>query len=92
MPTFVASRISGSDNAVFPDRLEINDVSRDVTYYKGTLIGYRQTFIARNNIASVHIGSGLFFADIIIESTGGGYVRAQGFMKSDARTVMRLLS
>ena len=92
MPTFVASRISGSDNAVFPDRLEINDVSRDVTYYKGTLIGYRQTFIARNNIASVHIGSGLFFADIIIERTGGGYVRAQGFMKSDARTVMRLLS
>lgn len=92
MPTFVASRISGSDNAVFPDRLEINDVSRDVTYYKGTLIGYRQTFIARNNIASVRICSGLFFADIIIESTGGGYVRAQGFKKSDARTVMRLLS
>ena len=90
MPTFVASRISGNDNAVFPDRLEID--AAKVTYYKGTLIGYRSTVISRANIASVHIGSGLFFADIIIESTGSGYIKAQGFKKSDARAIMAILS
>lgn len=92
MPTFEASRISGSDNAVFPDRIEIDDVTSDVTFYKGTLVGYRKSFIARANIASVHIRSGLLFADVIIESTGGGYVRANGFRKKDARDVMELLS
>lgn len=92
MPTYVASRISGSDNAVFPDRIEIDDTTNDVTYYKGTLVGYRRSFIARANIASVHIRSGLLFADVIIESTGGKEVRACGFIKRDAREIMNLLS
>lgn len=92
MPTFVASRLSGDDNSIFPDRLEIDDNSNDITYYKGTIIGYRQTFIARNNIASVHVGSGLLFADIVIETIGGREVRARGFAKRDARQIMNLLS
>lgn len=90
MPIFVASRLSANDNAIFPDKLEID--ASAVTYYKGTLIGYRSTVIARANIASVHIGSGLFFADIIIETTGGLQVRASGFKKSDARAIMGLLT
>lgn len=89
MPTFVASRLSGDDNSIFPDRLEIDAVN--VTYYKGTIIGYRSTLIARANIASVHIGSRLLFADIVIETTGGKQVRATGFKKSDARTIVALL-
>ena len=89
MPTFEASRISGNDSLVFPDRLEID--AFNVTYFKGTPAGYRKSVIARANIASVHIGSGLFFADIIIESTGGLTVRAQGFKKKDARAIMVLL-
>lgn len=92
MPTFVASRISGDDNVIFPDRIEIDDISGDVTYYKGTLIGYRQTFIVHANIASVHISSGLFFADVIIESIGGKQVRASGFKKRDAREIVDLLA
>lgn len=90
MPTFVASRLSGNDNSIFPDRLEIDAVN--VTYYKGTIIGYRSTVISRNNIASVHIGSGLLFADIVIESTGGLEVRAQGFRKRDAKAIIAMLS
>lgn len=90
MPTFVASRLSGNDNSIFPDRLEIDAVK--VTYFKGTIIGYRSTVIARNNIASVNIGSGLLFADIVIESTGGLIITAQGFRKRDARTIMALLA
>lgn len=90
MPTFVASRISGNDNVVFPDKLEIDAVN--VIYYKGTVIGYRSTVISRANIASVHIGAGLFFADIVIETTGGKEVRAKGFSKRDAREIMLMLS
>ena len=89
MPTFVASRLSGNDNSIFPDKLEIDAVN--VTYYKGTVIGYRSTVITRANIASVHIGSGLIFADIVIETTGGKEIRASGFKKSDARAIMALL-
>lgn len=89
MHSFVASRISGNDNAVFPDRIEIDAVN--VTYFKGTIIGYRSTVIARTNIASVHIGSGLLFADVIIETTGGKEIRAAGFKKSDARAIVALL-
>lgn len=90
MSSFVASRWSGNDNSVFPDRLEID--STNVTYFKGTVIGYRTTVIARDNIASVHMGSGLLFADIVIESTGGLTVRAKGFKKHDARMIMSLLT
>lgn len=89
MPKFTASRISGNDNAVFPDQLEIDAVN--VTYYKGTVIGYHSTVIARSNIASVHIGSGLFFADVVIETTGGKEIRASGFKKSDARAIVSML-
>lgn len=89
MPTFVASRLSGNDNSIFPDRLEIDAVN--VTYYKGTVIGYRSTVISRANIASVYIGSGLLFADIVIETTGGKQVRATGFKKCDARAIVALL-
>lgn len=90
MPTFIASRFSGNDNSIFPDRLEIDD--EIVTHYKGTIVGYRSTVIARSNIASVHIGTGLLFADIVIESTGGKQVRACGFTKRDAREIFELLA
>jgi hypothetical protein len=89
MPTFVASRWSGDDNVVFPNRLEIDAVN--VTYYKGSVIGYRSTVISRANIASVHIGAGLLFADIVIETTGGKEVRVSGFTKRDARTILSIL-
>lgn len=92
MPTYEASRISGNDNAVFPDRIEIDDDNGNITFYKGTIVGYRQTFIARDNVASVRIASGLVFADVIIESTGGKEIRASGFKKRDAREIMEILS
>ncbi|MDR1182633.1 MAG: hypothetical protein LBL13_11705 [Bacteroidales bacterium] len=89
MPNYTASRLS-SDNTVFPDRLEID--ATNVIYYKGNVFGYQSSIIARNNIASVSIGSGIFFADVIIESYGGMRVVASGFKKSDARTIVILLT
>lgn len=88
MATFAASRWSGDDNAVFPDRIEIND--NKVLYYKGTLTGYKKSIIERNKVASVHLRSGLLFADIIIESNGGHKVIGRGFTKHDAREIVKL--
>ena len=89
MDTFIACRISSGDNVVFPDKLEID--SFQVVYYKGTLVGYKTTVIKRHRIASVRVGVGLFFTDVIIESTGGGTIVARGFLRSDARRIMALL-
>ncbi|GHS89223.1 hypothetical protein FACS1894201_10630 [Bacteroidia bacterium] len=89
MPAFTASRLS-SDNTLFPDRIEID--ATNVTFYKGYVFGYQSTVIARNNVASVSIGSGILFADVVIESNGGKRIVASGFRKVDAREIIRLLT
>jgi len=88
MPEYVASRLS-ENNALFPDKIEIN--ADHVVYYKGAIIGYKTTVINRKNIASVRVRKGLLFADIVIESTGGGTIVAKGFTRDDAREIVRLL-
>lgn len=87
---FSAVRISRSDNIVFPDRLIIDD--EKVVFYKGKLIGYDSTTIARENIGGVSIKAEILFADIVIETTGGQRVVAEGFSKHDAKTIQKLLS
>ncbi|MDR1414932.1 MAG: hypothetical protein LBI96_03890 [Odoribacteraceae bacterium] len=64
----------------------------NITYYKGYVLGYKSTIIARSNIASVSIGTGIFFADVIIESYGGNKIVASGFKKREAKEVMNLLT
>ena len=88
MHKFTALRYS-FDNALFPSIIEI-DV-KNVTYYKGTFVGYESTVIERDNIASVSINSSILFADVIIESLGGKRRVATGFRKSDAKEIVRLL-
>ena len=90
MPTYTASRISSNDNTLFPDKLEID--AMNVTYYKGYVFGYKTMIIARRNIASVSAGAGVFFADVHIESIGGQRITASGFKKSDAKTIVNLLT
>ena len=89
MPEFEASRLSES-NVLFPDKIEID--AANVTYYKGTLVGYRTMVISRDNIASVRVSKGLLFADIIIESNGSGRIVARGFTRSDARERLGMLT
>ena len=88
--SFSAVRISRSDNIVFPDRLIIDD--EKVVFYKGKLIGYDSTTIARENIGGVSIKAEILFADIVIETTGGQRIVAEGFSKHDAKTIQKLLS
>ena len=87
---FSAVRISKSDNIVFPDRLLIDD--EKIVFRKGKLIGYDSTTILRNNIGGVSINAEILFADIVIETTGGQRIVAEGFSKSDAKKIQRLLS
>ena len=92
--TFVASRISGNGNAIFPDKLTIDDDK--VTYYKGKIIGkiigYDQSVIMRERIGSVNISMHLLFGDIVIESKGSQTIHAEGFTRSDAKRILELLS
>lgn len=87
---FSAVRISRSDNIVFPDRLIVDD--EKVVFYKGKLIGYDSTTIVRENIGGVSIKADVLFADIVIETTGGQHIVAEGFSKHDAKTIQKLLS
>lgn len=89
MPVFTANRLSNS-NALFPDKIEVDAIN--VTFYKGALIGYQTMVIARNSVASVRVVKGLLFADIVIESIGGGSIVAHGFTKGDAQAILGLLS
>jgi len=88
--TFIASRISGNGNALFPDKLIIEDDK--VTYYKGKIIGYDQSVIMRERIGSVSLNQHLLFGDIVIESKGSQTIHAEGFTRSDAKNILKLLS
>jgi hypothetical protein len=89
MTTFTASRLV-PDNWLYPCRIEIDAVN--VTYSKGYIFGYKSMAIVRSSIASVSIGTGLFFADVVIESSGGGRITASGFKKADAQRILEILT
>lgn len=82
MPTFIASRISANHNLLFPDRVDID--AKRIVFYKGSLIGYQSCVIPRQQIASVRLVTGIFFADLIIETTGGRRLEINGLSNSDA--------
>lgn len=90
MPTFVANRISGNNNLLFPDRVDID--YRRVMYYKGSIIGYQLTTIPRTQISSVRVLFNILFVDVIIESSGGRRMEINGLSKSDAREIYALLN
>ena len=90
METFTAHRISQDDNVLFPDIIEI-DVDK-VLLTKNHVFGHRTTTILIDNIASVSMSTGIFFADIRIETFGGALYRSEGFRKSDARRIVELLT
>lgn len=90
METFIASRVSEGDNVLFPDKLEIH--SHKVVFYKGTLWGYKSTVVQCSCISSVRIASGFIFADVVIQSTGGGRIVARGFTKGDAKRIFSILT
>ncbi|MCL2289153.1 MAG: hypothetical protein FWC34_00380 [Bacteroidetes bacterium] len=87
MHTFTASRWL---DIAFPDRLEIN--ANNVVYYKNNVgVGYESTVVERPNITKVHIRTGVFFANVVIESYGERLV-VGAFWKRDAKAIVKLLT
>ena len=89
--TFSASRVTGG-NVVFPDQLVIDDNAQMVTYRKKKLIGYDETTIRFSAIGSVSRSAGLIFCDVSIETNGGVTILANGFSRSDANAIVKLLN
>ncbi|MDE6339943.1 MAG: hypothetical protein K2K97_09185, partial [Muribaculaceae bacterium] len=83
MPIYTASRISADANVLYPDAIAIDQTN--VTYYKGCPFGYETIIIPRRAICGVYLSSGIFFADIVITSSGRAAIEAKGFKKSIAK-------
>jgi hypothetical protein len=86
---FRASRLSRG-NLLFPTQVGVTPTS--IVHYTPELFGGREQSMHLAHIASVMIDRNLFFADVMIESSGGASpVRCHGHRKSDAIEMKRLI-
>jgi hypothetical protein len=87
--SFSASRWT-QGNFFFPTRLVITP--QRVARVKSRLFGSNEESIAMSKIASVHISTGVFWAEIVIESTGGtDPITSHGHRKADAQRIRDLI-
>jgi hypothetical protein len=86
---FRASRFSHG-NLFFPTQVAVTPTS--VVHYTPELFGGREQSMHLAHIASVMIDRNLFFADVMIESSGGASpVLCHGHRKRDAIEMKRLI-
>ena len=86
---FTASRLTAG-NMIFPTRIEV--APDRVSRIKPRFIGGSQDSIPISKIASVSISTGLIFASIRIESTGGATpIVSDGHTKGDAIRIRDLI-
>jgi hypothetical protein len=87
--TFSASRWT-QGNFFFPTRLIVSP--QRVSRVKSRLFGSNEESIAMSKIASVHISTGVFWSEIVIESTGGtDPITSHGHRKRDAQRIRDLI-
>jgi len=87
--TFTASRWT-QGNFFFPTRLVISP--QRVTRIKSRLFGSNEESIGMTKVASVHISTGVFWSEIVIESTGGtDPITSHGHRKADAQRIRDLI-
>ena len=87
--TFSASRWT-QGNFLFPTKLVITP--QRVSRVKSRLFGSNEESIAMSKIASVHINTGVFWSEIVIESTGGtDPITSHGHSKKDAQQIRNLI-
>jgi len=87
--TFTASRWT-QGNFLFPTRLVISPLR--VSRVKSRWLGSNDESIAMSKIASVHISTGVLWAEIRIESTGGtDPITSHGHRKKDAQRIRDLI-
>ena len=86
---FRASRLSAG-NHWFPTQVLITPAT--VVHYTPELIGRKEHSIHIAHVASVGIETGLFFSNVVIESSGGTEpVRCHGHRKRDAVRMKHLI-
>ena len=86
---FQASRWTRG-NFLFPTVIEVTD--KAVVRRKRSWFHSDEMSIGVQKVASVHIKTGIFWSDILIESTGGtDPIASHGHRKSDARQIKELI-
>jgi hypothetical protein len=86
---FQASRLT-KGNFLFPTVIEVGD--KAVVRRKRSWFSRDEISISVQKIASVHIKTGLIWADILIESSGGtDPLASHGHRKADARRIKELI-
>ena len=87
--TFQASRWSRR-NFLFPTVIEVTD--KAVIRHKRSWFNRDEMSISISKVASVHIKTGLIWADILIESSGGtDPLKSHGHRKADALRIRELI-
>jgi hypothetical protein len=87
--TFTASRWTRG-NRWFPTRLVVSPLR--VSRVKRRLFGSTEESISISQVASVKISTGIFWSDIVIDSTGGSDpIASHGHRKSDALRIRDLV-
>jgi hypothetical protein len=87
--TFSASRWT-KGNLWFPTRIVVSPLR--VSRVKRRLFGSNEESISISQVASVKISTGVFWSDILIESTGGtDPITSHGHRKADALRIRDLV-
>jgi hypothetical protein len=87
--TFQASRWTHG-NFLFPTVIEVTD--KAIVRRKRSWFSRDEISISITKIASVHIKTGIIWADILIESSGGSDpLASHGHKKADARRIRELV-
>ena len=87
--SFAASRCT-KGNLFFPTRIVVN--AQHVSRIKPRWFGSSEESIGIHQVASVHISTGVFWADIVIESAGGtDPITSHGHRKADAQRIRQLI-
>jgi len=87
--TFQASRWTHG-NFLFPTVIEVSD--KAVIRRKRSWFSRDEMSISISKVASVHIKTGIIWADVLIESSGGtDPLASHGHRKSDARRIRELV-
>jgi hypothetical protein len=86
---FKASRWTGG-NHLFPTVIEVTDMA--VIRHKRSWFSKDEISIAISKVASVHIKTGIFWSQILIESSGGSDpLASHGHRKADAQRIRALI-
>lgn len=87
--TFSASRWT-QGNFFFPTRIVVSP--QRVIRMKSRMFGSNEESIPISKVASVHIKTGVFWSEIVIESTGGtDPITSHGHRKADAQRIRDLI-